>query len=232
MLIKIKDVSQHYVNGSDCVVALDGLSTEIREGSFLGIMGASGSGKSTLLNTLGGLAAPSEGKILIDGIDIYRLSAERQADFRREYIGFVFQSHNLMPYLTAQENVMLPLVVTGLTAKQKRSMAAEMLERVGLGHRLLHLPSQLSGGEQERVAIARALVNQPPVLLADEPTGSLDTATSRQIMELLAEFHREGQTIVMVSHNPDNRIWFDRILTLSDGAIVADSAVGDQVANF
>lgn len=219
-LIKIDKLSKHYTNGTERVSALQGVSIEIKEGCFLGVMGPSGSGKSTLLSILGGLCHPSEGSLEIDGIDVYRLSSERLADFRREYLGFVFQSHNLVPYLTALENVMLPLVVTKRPSSEKRRMAEEMLERVGLASRTRHLPQQLSGGEQERVAIARALVNRPPLLLADEPTGSLDSASSQQILQLLDELHQEGQTIIMVTHNPENRKWFDQLVLLRDGRVV------------
>lgn len=222
-LIDLQQVAKRYVNGADCVIAIDKLTLAIREGAFLGVMGPSGSGKSTLLSVLGALTRPSSGTVFIDGIDVYGLSPEKQADFRREYLGFIFQSHNLIPYLNALENVMLPLAVSRLSNVEKRQRAASMLERVGLPDRMLHLPQQLSGGEQERVAIARALVNNPPLLLADEPTGSLDTATSNQVMELLAELHREGQTIVMVTHNRENLEWFDRTVYLRDGQIEKDS---------
>jgi putative ABC transport system ATP-binding protein len=223
-LINLAQVAKHYVNGADCVVALKELNLNVEEGTFLGVMGPSGSGKSTLLSVLGGLTAPSFGSVNVDGIDVYGLSQEKQADFRREYLGFIFQSHNLIPYLNALENVMLPLAVSKLSADVKRQRATDMLGRVGLPDRMLHLPQQLSGGEQERVAIARALVNNPPLLLADEPTGSLDTATSFQIMNLLKELHQDGQTIIMVTHNRDNLEWFDRTIYLRDGMIERDSA--------
>ena len=186
-------------------------------------MGPSGSGKSTLLSVLGCLTSPSSGTVRIDEIDVYGLSQEKQADFRREYLGFIFQSHNLIPYLNALENVMLPLAVSKLSSAEKRERACNMLKRVGLPDRMLHLPQQLSGGEQERVAIARSLVNNPPLLLADEPTGSLDSATSLQVMNLLSELHREGQTIIMVTHNRENLKWFDRTIYLRDGMIEKDS---------
>jgi putative ABC transport system ATP-binding protein len=226
-LIRFDEVSKRYVNGADCVIALHHLSLGIEEGTFLGVMGPSGSGKSTLLSVLGGLTSPSSGTVSVDGIDVYQLSAEKRADFRREYLGFIFQSHNLIPYLSALENVMLPLAVVSMPAEEKRQRAVDMLRRVGLPDRMLHLPHQLSGGEQERVAIARALVNHPPLLLADEPTGSLDTNTSQQVMSLLKELHADGQTIVMVTHNRDNLSWFDRTVVLRDGAIEQDSGVVD-----
>ncbi len=221
-LIQLSELTKHFVNGSDCVAALHSVDLAIEEGTFLGVMGPSGSGKSTLLSLLGGLSRPTTGTVKIDGIDIYGLSAERLADFRREYLGFVFQSHNLVPYLTALENVMLPLAVCRMKPAEKRRRAVDVLERVGLKDRMLHLPSQLSGGEQERVAIARALVNSPPLILADEPTGSLDSATSRQIMKLFRDLHREGQTIIMVTHNRENLDWFDRTVFLRDGRIVEE----------
>ena len=222
-LINLQQVAKRYLNGADCVIAIDRLTLTVAEGTFLGVMGPSGSGKSTLLSVLGALTQPSSGTVTIDGIDVYELPSEKQADFRREYLGFIFQSHNLIPYLNALENVMLPLAVSGIPTAEKRRRATSMLERVGLKDRLLHLPQQLSGGEQERVAIARALVNNPPLLLADEPTGSLDTTTSSQVMELLAELHREGQTIVMVTHNRENLEWFDRTVYLRDGMIEKDT---------
>jgi putative ABC transport system ATP-binding protein len=223
-LITLEQVTKRYINGADCVTALQDLSLCVDEGTFLGVMGPSGSGKSTLLSVLGGLTSPSSGSVSIDGIDVYALSTEKQADFRREYLGFIFQSHNLIPYLNALENVMVPLVVTKHSTTEKRQRASAMLERVGMSDRMLHLPQQLSGGEQERVAIARSLVNNPPLLLADEPTGSLDSATSQQVMNLLAEVHQDGQTIIMVTHNHDNLEWFDRTISLRDGLIETDTA--------
>ena len=223
-LITLEQVTKRYINGADCVTALQELSLCVDEGTFLGVMGPSGSGKSTLLSVLGGLTSPSSGSVNVDGIDVYGLKAEKLADFRREYLGFIFQSHNLIPYLNALENVMLPLVVTKFSTAEKRQRASDMLERVGMSDRMLHLPQQLSGGEQERVAIARSLVNNPPLLLADEPTGSLDSATSLQVMNLLAEVHQDGQTIIMVTHNRDNLEWFDRTISLRDGLIEKDTA--------
>ncbi len=221
--IEIKQLSKIYESDADRVEALKGIDLDVAEGTFLGVMGQSGSGKSTFLSILGGLAHPSGGQVVIDGIDLYQLAGEKLADFRREYLGFVFQSFNLIPYLTAVENVMLPLAVKRMAAGEKRSQALAVLERVGLANRATHLPNQLSGGEQERVAIARALVNRPPLLLADEPTGSLDTETSHEIMNLLSDLNREGQTIVMVTHNAENRTFFHRTVELRDGLVVADT---------
>ncbi len=221
--IDISGLQKSYITGAERVDALRGLDLSVAEGTFLGVMGQSGSGKSTFLSILGGLCHPSSGTVSVDGIDLYALSGERLADFRREYLGFVFQSFNLVPYLSAVENVMLPLAVKRMKASEKRERAREVLARVGLAQREKHLPNQLSGGEQERVAIARALVNRPPLLLADEPTGSLDTATSKEIMELLQELNAEGQTIVMVTHNAENRAWFHRTVVLRDGSIEEDT---------
>ena len=216
--IDIKHLRKVYKGTADHQVdALRGLDLDVDEGTFLGVMGQSGSGKSTLLSILGGLCHPTAGTVTVDGIDLYALDPEKLADFRREYLGFVFQSFNLVPYLTALENIMLPLAVKKMPTAEKRRRALQVLERVGLGDRGGHLPNQLSGGEQERVAIARALVNHPPLLLADEPTGSLDTATSAEIMALLRELNEDGQTIVMVTHNMENQAFFDRTLILRDG---------------
>lgn len=223
MFIEISALTKVYESGSDRVDALRGVDLAVEEGTFLGVMGQSGSGKSTFLSILGGLCRPSSGTVSVDGIDLYGLSGEKLADFRREYLGFVFQAFNLVPYLTALENVMVPLAVKKMPAAEKREAARRVLARVGLEARGTHLPSQLSGGEQERVAIARALVNAPPLLLADEPTGSLDTATSAGIMELLRELNAEGQTIVMVTHNPENLEWFHRTVVLRDGGVDSDS---------
>lgn len=220
--IEMAALAKHYRTEAGLVEALKGVSLNVDEGTFLGVMGPSGSGKSTFLSCLGGLCHPSSGAVRVDSIDLYALGGERLADFRAEYLGFVFQSFNLIPYLTALENVMLPLAVKSIPGAIKRQRALEVLERVGLGGRAGHLPSQLSGGEQERVAIARALVNRPPLILADEPTGSLDSATSSEIMELLATINKEGQTIVMVTHNPENRSYFHRTVTLRDGLVADD----------
>jgi len=220
--IEINGLHKAYQRDAEEIVALKLLDLDIEEGTFAGIMGPSGSGKSTFLSILGGLCHPTAGAVRVDDIDLYDLPGEKLADFRREYLGFVFQSFNLIPYLTACENVMLPLAVKKMPPRSKRELAEGVLERVGLAGRVDHLPNQLSGGEQERVAIARALVNKPPLLLADEPTGSLDTATSQEIMELFSDLNREGQTIVMVTHNSENRPYFDRTITLRDGTIWSD----------
>mgnify|MGYP001413969316 CR=1 FL=1 len=221
--IQLAKLSKTYNSDAGDVHALVDIDLAIEEGSFVGVMGPSGSGKSTFLSILGGLCSPTAGRVKVDGIDLYRLPGEKRADFRREYLGFVFQAFNLIPYLTAVENVMLPLTVKKIPVAEKRVMAIQVLQRVGLEKRAEHLPNQLSGGEQERVAIARALVNSPPLILADEPTGSLDSGTSQEIMELFVDLNKEGQTIVMVTHNELNRDYFSRILYLCDGSVADDS---------
>ena len=215
--IEVRGLEKTFSGDGASVQALRGLDLTVAEGTFLGVMGQSGSGKSTFLSILGGLSHPSAGTVRVDGIDLYGLPGERLADFRREYLGFVFQSFNLVPYLTALENVMLPLAVKKMASSAKRDRAADVLEHVGLADRGAHLPGKLSGGEQERVAIARALVNEPPLILADEPTGALDSETTVEIMDLFARLHREGNTIVMVTHNPEIQRYFDRTIVLRDG---------------
>ena len=217
--INIRGLEQTFTGDGAPVHALKGVDLVVAEGTFLGVMGQSGSGKSTLLSILGGLSHPSGGSIIVDGIDLYGLPGEHLADFRREYLGFVFQSFNLVPYLTAIENVMLPLAVKRMPGKDKRRRALDVLAHVGLAERAGHLPGKLSGGEQERVAIARALVNEPPLILADEPTGALDSETTVEIMDLFAGLHREGITIVMVTHNPEIQRYFDRTIVLRDGRL-------------
>jgi len=217
----IEKVSKVYeANGnSPSVRVLSDVNAEIAEGEFVCLMGPSGSGKSTLLTIVGAMNRPTEGRVLVDEIDVYGLGDERRADFRREYLGFVFQQHHLMPYLNAVENAMLPLVTTKLSSKEKRDRAMNVLERVGLGDKALRLPNQLSGGEQGRLAIARAIVNEPPLILADEPTGSLDTKTGREIMEVFLKLNAQGQTVFMVTHNPENSALSHRIINIVDGRI-------------
>ncbi|UCD79217.1 MAG: ABC transporter ATP-binding protein [Desulfobacterales bacterium] len=220
--IKAENLTKIYGSGDAMVTAVDDISFEIKEGEFIGIMGESGSGKSTLLGMMGAMNAPSSGRLIVDDIDVYGLRQEQRADFRREFLGFIFQSFHLVPYLTVIENVMLPLAVVKANNKKKRSMALEALRQVGLGEKGHRLPNQISGGESERVAIARAIVNEPPVLLADEPTGNLDTKTSREIMELLLQLNRDGMTIIMVTHSPDCAAYARRIMKVSDGKLQED----------
>lgn len=221
-LIEIKKLSKTYESGEERVMALLDMNLNIEKGEFVSVMGPSGSGKSTLLTILGGLNHPTKGEVRVDDIPIYQLSIEKLADFRREYLGFIFQSFQLIPYLNVVENVMLPLSITNRPSQEQKNVAEEILRRIGLKGKERRLPDQLSGGEQERVAIARALVNSPPILLADEPTGNLDSKTGKEIMNLFKELNQEGQTIVMVTHNPENVAFSTRILSLKDGRVEGD----------
>jgi putative ABC transport system ATP-binding protein len=200
-------------------MALTDVDLNIEREEFISVMGPSGSGKSTLLTILGGLNHPTEGEVIVDEIPIYKLPLEKLADFRREYLGFIFQSFQLIPYLTVIENVMLPLSITKKSNREQFKMAEEILERIGLRGKGKRLPDQLSGGEQERVAIARALVNSPPILMADEPTGNLDSKIGKEIMDLFKSLNEEGQTIVMVTHNHENTTFSTRTILLKDGRV-------------
>ena len=220
-LIKFNGVSKVYEEGDDIVQALDDASFEINEGNFVAIMGPSGSGKSTLLTLLGILNTPTDGDVFIDDIAVYDLKPERQADFRSEYLGFVFQAFQLIPYLTAMENVMLPLSITKMSNKEQEKRAKGALERVGLADKINRLPNQISGGETQRVAISRAIVNEPPILLADEPTGNLDSKNATEVMNLLKELNDEGETIIMVTHDKKTAEYADYTIELKDGQIVS-----------
>ncbi|HEY6003538.1 MAG TPA: ABC transporter ATP-binding protein [Anaeromyxobacter sp.] len=221
-LIQLEGVTKTYAMGDVEVHALRGVSLSIGRGEFTAIMGASGSGKSTLMNLLGCLDRPTAGRYLLDGRDVSRLPADDLAAIRNRTIGFVFQSFNLLSRTSALENVELPLVYAGLSNAERHARAAEALERVGLGDRTHHHPSQLSGGQQQRVAIARALVNRPRVLLADEPTGNLDSRTSEEVMALLQELGRAGITVVLVTHEPDIAEHASRVIVMRDGKIRSD----------
>jgi putative ABC transport system ATP-binding protein len=220
--ITAENLAKHYGTGDALVQAVRDISFEIEEGEFVAVMGESGSGKSTLLAMMGALNTPTNGQFTVDDINIYSLSRDQRADFRREYLGFVFQNFNLIPYLTLAENVMLPLVTIKAPKKEKKRMADEALARVGLEGKEHRLPSQISGGEAERVAVARAIVNEPPVLLADEPTGNLDSKTSGEIMDLLKRLNAEGMTIIMVTHSMDSARSARRILKIADGVLVEE----------
>ena len=221
--ITANNLAKTYGSGDAAVTAITDMNFTITSGEFVGIMGESGSGKSTLLSVMGAMNEPSAGHFVVDDIDIYRLKSEKRADFRREFLGFIFQSFHLVPYLTVIENVMLPLAIVKAGKKVKREMAETALAGVGLDGKEHRLPNQISGGEKERVAIARAVVNQPPILLADEPTGNLDTKTSREIMELLRKLNQEGMTIAMVTHSPECARYAGRVLHISDGILVSDN---------
>jgi putative ABC transport system ATP-binding protein len=218
--IDLKNVTKAFHAGEEEYPAVRGVSLGIESGEFVAVMGPSGSGKSTLLSLVGGLSHPTSGVVSVDGIDLGSLGPNKLSDFRREYLGFVFQSFYLVPYLTAVENVMLPLTVQpGMNGKGKDA-ALDALRKVGLNAKAHRLPSQLSGGEQERVAIARAIVNRPPVILADEPTGNLDTKTGDNVLDMLQDLHKEGHTIVMVTHNTDNAKRAGRTIEIRDGQVV------------
>ncbi len=220
--IVAENLVKKYGNGSGAVLAVRGISFQMDAGEFVAVMGESGAGKSTLLSMMGAMNAPTSGKYIVDDIDVYGLSPDQRADFRREFLGFVFQSFHLVPYLTVAENAMLPLAIVKASRKKKRAMAEEALARVGLTDKADRLPSQISGGEKERVAMARAIVNEPPVLMADEPTGNLDTKTTNEIMGLLQSFRAQGMSIVMVTHSHECASYAQRILRVSDGLLVEE----------
>lgn len=220
--ITARHLQKRYGNKGSCVFAVADISFDIHMGEFIGIMGESGAGKSTLLSMMGAMNAPTAGRFSVDDIDVYALTGEQQADFRREYLGFVFQSFHLLPYLTVVENVMLPLVPIKSRKKRKRDMAMAALEAVGLMEKADRLPGQISGGEKERAAIARAIANEPPLLLADEPTGNLDSKTSGEIMALMQHLNRQGTTIIMVTHSRDCAAYTQRLLTVADGRLADD----------
>ena len=201
-VISLKNVSKHYYMGENIVKALDGIDIQIEKGDFVAIMGPSGSGKSTAMNLVGSLDLATQGDIFLDGIDIEHLEESELAQIRGKKIGFIFQSFNLIPNLTAKENIMLPMLFQDIDKEEREQKAEELLDLVDLGDRMDHYPNQLSGGQQQRVAIARALANDPEVILADEPTGNLDTKTGQKVMEFLEKLNREGRTIVMVTHDP------------------------------
>jgi putative ABC transport system ATP-binding protein len=227
-IIHVDNLAKQYGNGETSVMAVRGIKFEVQSAELIAIMGESGSGKSTLLSMMGALNTPTSGKYRVDEIDVYALGQEERADFRRNFLGFIFQSFHLVPYLTVRENVMLPLAPVKMKRKEKRVLAEEALGRVGLAGKTHRLPSQISGGEQERVAIARAIVNRPPILLADEPTGNLDTKTSDEIMRLLQGLNGDGMTIIMVTHSPRNAQFAHRIIQLKDGEVqsFADNGKG------
>jgi putative ABC transport system ATP-binding protein len=221
-LIEARDLVKTYTMGSTTVHALHGVSLDIAEGEFVAIMGASGSGKSTLMNILGCLDQPSSGQYRLAGEEVETMASDQLASIRNRRIGFVFQQFNLLPRTSALENVELPMVYAGVKAEQRRARAMAALQKVGLGERYMHTPSELSGGQQQRVAIARALVNDPQLILADEPTGALDSKTSDDIMRLLSELNIQGMTVVLVTHESDIANWARRKLVFKDGLLVED----------
>ncbi len=229
-IVSLIDVTMLYGTNGTRTAALHEVCLRIDEGEFVVVTGESGAGKSTLLTVLGGLQVPTDGRIRIRGVDLATLSPDRLADFRRETIGFIFQAYHLLPYLTARENVMVPMTPDRTNGRAKAGKAEELLARVGLAGKEGRLPSQLSGGECQRVAIARALVHDPPVLLADEPTGNLDSSTGEQILDLFSGFNRSGKTVIMVTHNRENLSRASRAIRLKDGRIVGNETDGLRTA--
>jgi putative ABC transport system ATP-binding protein len=229
-ILELRAISKTYRMGEIEVRALRSVDFTVRAGELVAIMGASGSGKSTMLNLIGTLDRPSEGEYLLDGEPVQDLDEFELAALRNKKIGFVFQSFNLLPRDNALENVELPMVYAGESRSVRRKKAARALERVGLADRMDHLPNQLSGGQQQRVSIARAIVNEPLLLLADEPTGALDSTTTKQVMELFVELHRQGMTVVLVTHDPNIAAYAERVVSFSDGVIVSDESKKDSDA--
>jgi putative ABC transport system ATP-binding protein len=221
-IIRIRDLAREYRMGSELILALRGATLDIHRNEYVAIMGPSGSGKSTLMNVLGCLDTPTAGEYWLNGEEVSRLTDDALARVRNREIGFVFQTFNLLPRATALHNVELPLVYAGVRGGERRERAEAALDRVGLGHRMDHRPSELSGGQRQRVAIARALVNEPSILLADEPTGNLDSVTSEEIMEVFGGLHTAGQTVIMVTHEPDIATRAERVVVLRDGEVESD----------
>ena len=218
-MINIKNISKIYNIGSEKLTVLDDVSLNIEKGEFVAIVGASGSGKSTLMNMIGGLDRPSRGEVIIEGEDISKFKDKKMSKFRNEKIGFVFQSFNLESTLTALENVMMPLMIAGVSDKEMKGKAKSVLEALGMGDRMKHKPTELSGGQRQRVSIARALVNDPKIILADEPTGNLDSKSGAAAMEMLTNFKKKGYTIVMVTHNMEEARYADRVIKIKDGKV-------------
>ena len=221
-LIEIRDIYKIYNPGENEVRALDGINLTVEHGEFLAIVGQSGSGKSTLMNMLGLLDIPTSGTYILDGVDVKDMTDDELSEIRNKEIGFIFQGFNLIPSLTAVENVELPLVYRGMKKDERNKLALEALERVGLSHRLDHLPKQMSGGQQQRVAIARAVAARPPIILADEPTGNLDSHSGVEVMKILHELHNEGRTVILITHDNDIANEAQRVIRIQDGQIISD----------
>lgn len=219
LAFQTENLKMHFQMGTTTIHALQGVSLDVNEGEFVSIVGTSGSGKSTLLNLVGGLMRPSQGTVYVKGKDLTKMNENQLALFRRRYIGFVFQSFNLVNTLTAAENVELPLVFSNVSSKEREKKVRTLLTNLGLEDRLDHKPTELSGGQQQRVSIARAIINNPEIILADEPTGNLDSKTSEEIMEVLYALNRKGQTFLVVTHDMDVAHYGTRIIYLSDGKI-------------
>lgn len=224
--IRLRDIKKIYKMGGQELAALNGINLDIRRGEFAALMGPSGSGKSTLMNILGCLDRPTVGSYELEGKEVAHLSDDELAVMRNKHIGFVFQNFNLLSRISSLENVALPLVYAGVGASERRKRAQEVLEAVGLGDRAEHLPNELSGGQRQRVAIARALVNNPEIIMADEPTGNLDTKSTKEIMEIFQEMHGRGKTIILVTHEPEIAVCANRQLLVRDGVITRDEGKG------
>jgi len=229
-LIELKNVYKIYQMGSETVHALDGVDLAISSGEFVAIVGSSGSGKSTAMNIIGCLDVPTSGTYRLGGVDVSTMDDDRQAEIRNKMLGFIFQQYNLIPKLTVLENVELPLLYAGIPGEERRTRALASLERVGLGDKGKNLPSQLSGGQQQRVSIARALAGKPSVILADEPTGALDSRTGREVLGFLKQLNREGDTVVLITHDNSIAVKADRIVRLQDGKIIYDGDSHDPRA--
>jgi len=231
-IVRLEGISKIYGSGNTEVRALQDIDLTVNSGEYCAIMGASGSGKSTAMNVIGCLDRPTSGRYLLDGIDVAQLDDNALADIRNRKLGFVFQQFHLLPQLTALDNVMLPMIYAGLDAEERRDRAAEALRKMGLANRTGNKPTQLSGGQQQRVAVARAIVNNPLLLLADEPTGALDSRTVREVLEIFEELHASGITIVMVTHEPDVARHTERIIWFRDGQVVRDRLTPEQMLEF
>jgi putative ABC transport system ATP-binding protein len=218
-IIELKKVKKHYRMGEEVIRALDGIDVEIKKGDFIAIVGPSGSGKSTMMNMIGALDLATEGDIYLDNEDIEHMEESELAQIRGRKIGFVFQTFNLIPTLTALENIVLPMLFQGISEEEKNERVEEILKKVGLEHRKNHLPNELSGGERQRVAIARALANNPEVILADEPTGNLDSKTGREIMKIFSDLNKQGKTIILVTHDLNLTKYASKVLKLVDGKL-------------
>ncbi|MFR5356382.1 MAG: ABC transporter ATP-binding protein [Clostridia bacterium] len=221
-LIRVRDLCKVYNPGENEVRALDHVDLSIDKGELVGIIGHSGSGKSTLMNMLGCLDVPTSGNYYLNGKDVSNMTDDELSDVRNVEIGFIFQGFNLIPNLTAKENVELPLIYRGVSKKEREDLAVESLKAVGLEHRLDHKPSEMSGGQQQRVAIARAIATRPPVILADEPTGNLDSRSTQEIMEVLKELHRSGRTVILITHDDEIAAQVNRVIRIKDGKVEAD----------
>lgn len=221
-MITVTNITKSFKNGESLTQVLRGISLEIKSGEFVAIMGKSGAGKSTLMYQMSLLDHPTSGSITIDNVDVTALGHDERTSFRLDHLGYIFQDYALIPELTALENIMVPLLMQGKSTEESEAIAKESLEKIGLGHREYNLPSQLSGGEQQRVSIARAVAHRPKILFADEPTANLDSVSGHTVIEIFKSLHAQGQTIVMVTHEPEYTVFCDRVIRLSDGVVVND----------